>query len=220
MTIADLIRTAGVTYESRRIIERGSRAANARKATPAPADLLDGELELFFQAVEAAGGSRLRKAGRDSAANIRELRETTRRGEYEVRRRNGKASPAELLREALCSRAGRDVIAAVKDAIDDRMDKRPGERVGIQMAFEYVRWNEEGGMVGAYKLDNDAASAVGRWLVACWPEQYAGLIEFRGDAAPASSWPWLDVERPWEPLYRGAAGTPVPYAFLPTPEPY
>lgn len=215
MSIADLIRTAGVTYEARRIIERGSRAANPRKATPAPADLVDGELELFFRAVEAAGGSRRGSVKRDSQANARELRAMTRRGEYEVRRRNGKPSPAELLREALNSRAGRDVIAAVKDAIDDRMAKRPGERVGIQMAFEYVRWNEDGGMVGAYKIDNDAASAVGRWLVACWPEQYRGLIEFRGDAAPAESWPWLDLERPWEPLYRGEAGTPVPANLLP-----
>ena len=215
MSIADLIRTAGVTYEARRIIERGSRSANSRKATPAPSDLMDGELELFFRAVEAAGGSRPRKAGRDSDTNVRELRAMTRRGEYEVRRRSGKPSPAELLREALNSRAGRTAIAAVKDAIDDRLAKRPGERVGIQMAFEYVRWNEDGGMTGAYKLDNDAASAVGRWLVACWPEQYRGLIEFRGDSAPAESWPWLDVARPWEPLYVGEAGTPVPGRYLP-----
>jgi hypothetical protein len=220
MSIADLIRTAGITYEDRRIIERGARLANAKKATPAPADLRDGELELFFRAVEAAGGTRPSKSRRDSDANVKAIRAMTQHGEYEVRRRNGKPSPAELLREALCSSDGTRAIAAVKAAIDDRLEDYPDERVGVQMAFEYVRWNGVGGMAGAYKIDNDAASAVARWLLACWPDQYRGLIELRGSSDDAASWPWLDVNRPYQPLYRTPAGTPVPYAFLPTPEPY
>ena len=220
MSIADLIRTAGITYEDRRIIERGARSANARKSTPAPSGLMDGELELFFRAVEAAGGSRPSKSRRDSDANTKALREMTRRGEYEVRRGNGKPSPAELLREALNSHEGKRVIAAVKAAIDDRLEDHPDERVGVQMAFEYVRWNGIGGMSGAYKLDNDAASAVARWLLACWPDEYDGLIELRGNAGDARSWPWLDVRRPYDPLYRTPVGTAVPFAFLPTPEAY
>ena len=212
-TIVMLIQREAGSYTRKRIVERGVRDARPSKIAKAPADLSGAELELYWETIVAAGGKRPASKQAEQAARratmIAEAAKNT--GPYQLLRANGKPTPAELLRAALCDRDGKLMIEQVKAAIDARLEAQPDAKVGVQMAFEVVRWNgDRAGMPGAYKVDNDAASAVARWLIACWPEQYKGRIELRGEGQSATSWPWLNVMRPWEPCWTSAAGSPMP----------
>jgi hypothetical protein len=214
MTITDLLKTA--SFEERRVIEAACIAAQSNKKPIEPKDQV--QASLFWRAYAIAGGKKLPKAEpkprprpRPGDDEIIVLRGFDR---YKVRRAGGKPTPAELLRATLNDEAGRKIVRHVMETIDKHLDQTEDMTIGVQYAIEAARWSWHGaGMKGEFKVDNDIASAISRWASFCWPNRYAHRIEMRGTQPPASTWPWINPERPYEPLWRGPAGEPVPALF-------
>ena len=216
MTITDLIKSA--SFDERRVIETACIAAQSSKAPKPPTD--EARAALFWRAYGIAGGKRLPKADpkprprprpRPGDDEIIILRGFDR---YAVRRAGGKPTPAELLRATLNDTNGQKLVRHVMTTIDRHLAQGQDMTLGVQYAIEAARWSWQGaGMSGEFKVDNDIASAIARWAAFCWPDRYAHTLEFRGNQPPASTWPWLNPERPYEPLWRGPAGEPVPPIF-------
>lgn len=216
MTISDLLKSA--SFEDRRVIEAACIAAQSNKKPVEPKDQV--QAALFWRAYGIAGGKKSPKPAAAPQPKPRpgddEIVIMSGRGfaGYRVRRPGGKPTPAELLRATLNDETGRKIVRHVMDTIDRHLDQRDDMVIGVQYAIEAARWSWDGaGMKGEFKVDNDIASAISRWASFCWPDRYAHRIEMRGSQPPASCWPWINPERPYEPLWGGPAGEPVPALF-------
>jgi hypothetical protein len=216
MNITQLIKSA--SFEERRVIEAACIAAQSNKAPKEPGDKV--QAELFWRAYGIAGGKRLPKAAPRPKPRPRpgdeEIVILKGYADYHTRRRGGKPTPPELLRATLCDAAGRKIVEHVMETIDQHIALSPDGKIGVQYAIEAARWSWAGaGMKGEFKVDNDIASAIARWAVYCWPEKYRERIEVRGEQAGARSWPWLNQNNPYTPLWAGPAGAPIPNKWSP-----
>lgn len=194
MTYADF------TPEQRRAYTAGMLAGQDRKKFDPPLD----------EALAAAYRLGFEKAGGRIPLRSTDRLDRSARSEHAGGKRQIVDPKGELLHATLATAEGRKMVKFLCQLLGPRIKRaKRGDRISMRLYIEMARDQYGGlGMPGDFKLNNNVAPSLTRWILMARPE-LRGLFELRGEtdprwtdpelAPPPCPFPWFDPSRPLVP---------------------